>query len=138
MIIIRLYNVLNKNRKLAEKFSGPFKIIRLKGDNTAELIVSNGRKVIVNFQRLRPFHGRDFEINDYGPNDLSLPNKGERTKAEIVQPQAVSLTNEGTNDHLSTELHTAVETEAKTENKTTKVRKHKEPPQALSTPKPRS
>jgi len=137
MVLLDNFNFLNKNRKLAEKFSGPFKIIRLKGDNNAELVVSNGRKIIVNFQRLRPFHGRDFEINDTGSNDLSLPNQGERTKAEIVQPQAVTLTNEKTNDHLSTELHTAIRTEAETKQKATKVRKQKEPPQALSPPKPR-
>src|SRR5574343_579432 len=36
-VLLDNFNFLNKNRKLAEKFSGPLKIIRLKGDNNTEL-----------------------------------------------------------------------------------------------------
>jgi len=56
-VLLDEFNFLNKNRKLASKFAGPYQIIRLKGNNNAEIVVNNGRKMIVNFQRLRPFCG---------------------------------------------------------------------------------
>ena len=46
---------LNKNTKLAPKFTGPHKILQLKGDTNAELQLKNGRKTIVHFNRLKPY-----------------------------------------------------------------------------------
>lgn len=46
---------LNKNAKLSEKYSGPFKIVQLKGTNNAIIQVKK-KKVCVNTNRLKPYH----------------------------------------------------------------------------------
>jgi hypothetical protein len=80
LVLLDEFNFLNKNRKLAEKFSGPFRIVRLKGNNNAELVVNNGRRLIVNLQRLRPFQGNDvcdkLDVNDAVTNDLQTSPRG--------------------------------------------------------------
>jgi len=49
------HNFLGKNTKLAPKYSGPFKIIRIKNNCNAELLLKNGKKLIVHFNRLKPY-----------------------------------------------------------------------------------
>jgi hypothetical protein len=46
------FNFLNKNRKLALKFSGPFKILWVKNAHNVELLLANGRKIAVNVTRI--------------------------------------------------------------------------------------
>jgi hypothetical protein len=46
---------LNKNRKLAPKFSGPFKILRVKSPHNVEPLLANGRKIVVNVARIKPY-----------------------------------------------------------------------------------
>jgi transposase InsO family protein len=64
-VLLDEFNFLGKNRKLSPKFSGPFKLLRLKGDSNAEIVVNNGRKMIVNVSRLRPFFGSSGDDNDF-------------------------------------------------------------------------
>jgi hypothetical protein len=45
-VLLDEFNFLGKNRKLSPKFSGPFKLLRLKGDSNAEIVVNNGRKMM--------------------------------------------------------------------------------------------
>jgi hypothetical protein len=47
-VLLNEFNFLNKNKKLAPKFSGPFKILRVKGPHNVELLLTNGRKILVN------------------------------------------------------------------------------------------
>jgi hypothetical protein len=47
-VLLNEFNFLNKNKKLAPKFSGRFKILRIKGPHNVELRLTNGCKIIVN------------------------------------------------------------------------------------------
>jgi hypothetical protein len=47
-VLLNEFNFLNKNRKLAPKFLGPFKILRVKGPHKVELLLPSGCKIIVN------------------------------------------------------------------------------------------
>jgi len=49
------FNFLNKNWKLAPKFSGPFKILCVKNPHNVELLLANGRKIVVNVARIKPY-----------------------------------------------------------------------------------
>jgi hypothetical protein len=54
-VLLEDFNFLNKNRKLAPKFSGPFRILRVKGDHNVELLLTNGCKIVVNVARIKPY-----------------------------------------------------------------------------------
>ncbi len=54
-VLLEDFNFLNKNRKLAPKFSGPFRILRVKGDHNVELLLTNGRKIVINVTRVKPY-----------------------------------------------------------------------------------
>jgi hypothetical protein len=41
-VLMEDFNFLNKNRKLAPRFSGPFRILRVKGSHNLELLLTNG------------------------------------------------------------------------------------------------
>ena len=55
---------LNKNKKLAPKYNGPFVISRV-FDTNAEIIGNNNRKYIVHFNRLKPY---------FAENDTIIPH----------------------------------------------------------------
>jgi hypothetical protein len=54
-VLLEDFNFLNKNRKLAAQFSGPFRVLRVKGDHNVELLLTNGRKMVVNIARIKPY-----------------------------------------------------------------------------------
>jgi hypothetical protein len=81
MVLLDNFNFLGKNRKLAAKFSGPYKILRLKDGRNAELVVNNGRKIVVNVQRLRPFLGFDVQTD---ADDLSSPRGGRGADDDVI------------------------------------------------------
>ncbi len=54
-VLLNEFNFLNKNRKLAPKYSGPFKILRVKGPHNVELLLMNGRKIVVNVARVKQY-----------------------------------------------------------------------------------
>jgi hypothetical protein len=58
------FNFLNKNKKLAPKYSGPFKIIRVKGPHNVELLLTNGRKIVVNVARVKCYFGATSSSDD--------------------------------------------------------------------------
>jgi transposase InsO family protein len=63
-VLLEDFNFLNKNRKLAPKFSGPFRILRVKGDHNVELLLTNGRKIVVNVARVKPYLSSTASFND--------------------------------------------------------------------------
>ena len=67
-VLLDEHNFLGKNTKLAPKYSGPFKIIRIKNNCNAELLLQNGKKVIVHFNRLKPY---TFPFYETGPDKLN-------------------------------------------------------------------
>ena len=54
-MLLNEFNFLNKNRKLAQKYSGPYKILRVKGPHNIELLLTNGRKIVVNVARVKQY-----------------------------------------------------------------------------------
>jgi len=75
-VLMEDFNFLNKNRKLAPRFSGPFRILRVKGAHNLELLLTNGRKIVVNVARVKPYlssHSSD-DVNGFlhsTSNDVS-------------------------------------------------------------------
>ena len=53
-VLMRVHDFLNKNRKLATKFEGPYKIVEL-FDNYAILTGKNGKRIKRNILHLKPF-----------------------------------------------------------------------------------
>jgi hypothetical protein len=56
LVLLDEHSFLHKNLKLAPKWLGPHKIIRLKGDSNVEILLRhNNRKTVVNTNRLKPY-----------------------------------------------------------------------------------
>jgi len=79
-VLLNEFNFLNKNRKLAPKFSGPFKILQVKGPHNVELLLTNGRKIVVKVARVKQYFSpettsclsqssHEETINARSPND---------------------------------------------------------------------
>ncbi len=45
-----------KIKKLATKFYGPFKILRVKSPQNFQFLLSNVRKIVVNVTRVKPYY----------------------------------------------------------------------------------
>ncbi len=54
-VLLNDFNFLNKNCKLAPKFSGPFKILRVKNQHNVELLLANGHKIVMNIPHIKPY-----------------------------------------------------------------------------------
>jgi hypothetical protein len=56
LVLLDEHSFLAKNQKLAPKWSGPHKILRLKGDCNVELLLRhNNKKLITHMNRLKPY-----------------------------------------------------------------------------------
>jgi hypothetical protein len=56
LVLLDEHSFLAKNQKLAPKWSGPHKILRLKGDCNVELLLQhNNKKLITHMNRLKPY-----------------------------------------------------------------------------------
>jgi len=56
LVLMDEHSFLHKNQKLAPKWSGPHRIIRLKGDANVEIqLKHNNRKTVVHANRLKPY-----------------------------------------------------------------------------------
>jgi hypothetical protein len=75
------FNFLNKNCKIAPLFSGPFRILHVKGDHNVELLLTNGRKIVVNVTRIKPYLSEtassaadaSVTVSDTPPSDTPPP-----------------------------------------------------------------
>ncbi len=80
-VLLEDFNFLNKNHKLAPKFSGPFRILRVKGDHNVELLLTNGHKIVINVARIKPYlrppaashTGAPMAIGDAPPPPAAAP-----------------------------------------------------------------
>ena len=98
-VLLDEHSFLGKNTKLAPKYSGPHKIIRIKGNTNAELLTKNGKKVIVHFNRLKPFTFPFYEPTKSITNQTNLsPQKLDNT----ISQQKTSETE--THDEVETRL----------------------------------
>jgi transposase InsO family protein len=74
-VLLDEHSFLNKNQKLCPKFSGPHLITKVKGAVNVELLLDNGRRVVVHVNRIKPFltHGGDVPSqNGEGVTDASV------------------------------------------------------------------
>jgi hypothetical protein len=55
LVLLDEHSFLHKNQKLAPKWSGPHRVIKIKGSNNAELLLRNGKRLLVHFNRLKPY-----------------------------------------------------------------------------------
>ncbi len=56
LVLMDEHNFLGKNQKLAPKWKGPHKVLRLKGDSNLEIqLRHNNRKTVVHVNRLKPY-----------------------------------------------------------------------------------
>ena len=56
LVLMDEHSFLHKNQKLAPKWSGPHKVIRLKGEANVEIQLGhNNKKVVVHCNRLKPY-----------------------------------------------------------------------------------
>jgi hypothetical protein len=90
---LKIENFLNKNRKLAPRYEGPYKIISLKPHNNVEIAVRKRSHVIVHVNRLKPYHD-DSKFQTFtdnfqkqgGDEDFDFP-PNEEEKIEIKKPE---------------------------------------------------
>ncbi len=90
---LKIENFLNKNKKLAPKYEGPYKIISLKPHNNVEIAVRKRSHVIVHVNRLKPYHD-DSKFQTFtdnfqkqgGDEDFDFPPT-EEEKIEIKKPE---------------------------------------------------
>ena len=55
LVLLDEHSFLHKNAKLAPKWTGPHRVVRLKNDNNVELKLKNGRSLITHVNRLKPY-----------------------------------------------------------------------------------
>jgi hypothetical protein len=54
-VLLDEHSFLHKNQKLAPKFSGPHVIKKIVNDVNAELLLQNGKRLLVHFNRIKPY-----------------------------------------------------------------------------------
>ena len=92
-VLLDEHSFLGKNTKLAPKFSGPHRILRLKGNTNVELLLKNGKKVIVHYNRLKPYTFPFYEV------DSDILNKSTQNQKQPVNTDLM----EQKTDHTSNE-----------------------------------
>jgi hypothetical protein len=65
-VLMEDFNFLNKNQKSAPRFSGPFRILRVKGSHNLELLLTNGSKIVVNVAQVKPYFSSQSLDNSNG------------------------------------------------------------------------
>jgi hypothetical protein len=83
-VLLNEFNFLNKNRKLAPKFSGPFKILRVKGPHNVELLLTNGRKIIVNVARVKQYLSPETAKSDNTEKEEIISDAQPMNEGEII------------------------------------------------------
>jgi hypothetical protein len=93
LVLLDEHSFLHKNQKLAPKWSGPHKIIRLKGDANVEIqLRHNNKKTVVHANRLKPYYVA-FPNSTIHPDNL--PNSHASTKqssSDDVNPRFLPTT----------------------------------------------
>ena len=71
-ILLDEHSFLGKNAKLAPKYSGPHVVTRLIGSNNVELLLDNGKRLVVHVNRIKPFRSLTSSL----PGDIRFQNRG--------------------------------------------------------------
>jgi hypothetical protein len=88
LVLLDEHSFLHKNQKLAPKWSGPHKIIRLKGDANIEIqLRHNNRKTVVHTNRLKPYFVA-FPNTAFHPDNLpnSQPSAAQSSPNNVNPP----------------------------------------------------
>jgi len=94
LVLLDEHNFLKKNVKLAPKWSGPHRILKIKGPCTSELQLDNNKRIIVNVNRLKPYHLREKHNAVYPEEEeqaWAIPTKNETKPKQKKQkvPQLI-------------------------------------------------
>jgi hypothetical protein len=84
LVLLDEHSFLHKNTKLAPKWSGPHRILRLKGETNVELHLRNGKKLVVHVNRLKPYVVPKEENPESKQNESN-----KKTSKTINQPSPV-------------------------------------------------
>ena len=102
-VYLRQGPAIGTNPKLSHQFSGPHKILRLIFDTDAEILLSNGRHVIVHVSRLKPVppgEGRGISDKNFVANDNSTlptePHNSQTEETEVQRKEKVDQPTEAT------------------------------------------
>ena len=90
LVLLKETQFQNQNRKLAMNYSGPHRILKLVHENNAELLQTNGKKLLVHVNRLKPYIVPPDKINfEFPPIDWELPVKPMQKEKEkkLLQQQ---------------------------------------------------
>ena len=91
-VLLKKHNFLNKNKKLAENYEGPYQIVKLKPHNTIELKLNRKSNLIVHANNLKPYHDQtNFEqLEDELEEEeekLEKPEPDHQPEPETEQPK---------------------------------------------------
>jgi hypothetical protein len=105
LVLLDEHSFLHKNQKLAPKWSGPHKIVRLKGDANAEILLRhNSKKTVVHTNRLKPYFVA-LSNSAFHPDTLPpLPNSPSQSLQTASHPPPNDDYNTPQNDVLPTSL----------------------------------
>jgi hypothetical protein len=91
-VLMEDFNFLNKNHKWAPRFSGPFCILRVKGSHNLELLLTNGRKIVVNVARVKPYFSSQSFGDTNGFLHLATDKVTDSAAPPSFDPPPLSLT----------------------------------------------
>jgi hypothetical protein len=92
LVLLDEHSFLHKNAKLAPNWSGPHRILRLKGDTNVELQLRNGRKLVVHVNRLKPYVVPREDISSPNLEKKKKTAKEPVDKNDLAKPPDVQLT----------------------------------------------
>jgi len=87
LVLMEDFALLNKNKKLAPKFLGPFKILSVKGPHNVELLLTNGRKIVINITRIKPY----FSSSNLRPSGDLHSGPASNTPPPVICLRSLSL-----------------------------------------------
>jgi hypothetical protein len=90
-VLMEDFNFLNKNRKLAPRFSGPFRILHVKGSHNLKLLLTNGRKIVVNVARVKPYFSSQSFGDTNGLLHLATDKVTDSAARPSLDPPPLSL-----------------------------------------------
>jgi len=90
-VLLKAFNFAHKNKKLAEKYEGPYQIVQLKAANNVELKIKNKRKMIVHVNRLKPYHDSSrFKVLEETDNQSnSDSSESEESDIPEIKPKEI-------------------------------------------------
>jgi hypothetical protein len=90
-VLLNEFNFLNKNRKLAPKYSGPFKILRVKGPHNFKLLLTNGRKIVVNVTRVKQYCSLETTFPENSHEETISTRSPRPAGKKVLSPSDVSF-----------------------------------------------